>query len=231
MPRRKSKLPLTSIVDRLRSTLGAPAPPAITDPFQQILLVQVAYLATDERRLEAFQLLKDRVGLEPDAILAASDRTLLEVASAGGAAAAAKRAEHLRRSAEMVRERWDGDLTAVLSLPHEDAARALSKFPMIGKPGADAILLIAGASNKLALDSNGLRVLLRIGYGCEDKNYAKSYRSVIEEVGTQPPMPQEATVAAHVLLREHGRRVCRHKTPACGECGLSDACQYGRSRL
>ena len=224
-----SVLPLTTIMDRLRSRVGSPHAPSITDPFQQILLEQVAYLATDEKRLKAFQLLKSRVGLEPEDILSASDESLLEVASSGGSIAASRRASRLRESAWMVCEKWDGDLTTILSLPHKEASRALSKFAMIGKPGADKILLLAGVSSKPALDSNGLRVLLRIGYGTEDKNYDKSYRTVMEEIVSQSPMTTETTLEAHLVLKEHGRTVCKRSSPACKECPLEDGCEYGRN--
>ena len=48
------------------------------------------------------------------------------------------------------------------------ARRALKRFPGIADPGADKLLLFAGVTPYLALDSNGLRVLLRLGYGEED---------------------------------------------------------------
>ena len=47
---------LKHLLDRLRKQVGAPKPPSITDPFQQVLLEQVAYLASDEKRPAAFML-------------------------------------------------------------------------------------------------------------------------------------------------------------------------------
>jgi hypothetical protein len=49
------------------------------------------------------------------------------------------------------------DLGAVLDRPQADAIRALKKFPAIGEPGAEKILLFAGKAPILALESNGLR--------------------------------------------------------------------------
>ena len=61
----------------------------------------------------------------------------------------------------------------------------------------------------LALDSNGLRVLLRLGFGAEKKNYAASYRSAQEALADQLPRDRDALIRAHQLLRQHGQELCR----------------------
>ena len=48
-----------------------------------ILWENVAYLADDERRQEAFQMLKKRIGTEPAQVLSASEEALLEVTGHG----------------------------------------------------------------------------------------------------------------------------------------------------
>jgi endonuclease III len=227
MPKAGAVPPIATIIETLRSLHGPPDPPAITDLFQQILLEQVAYLAADAKRLAAFKVLESRVGLRPDDILAAPEDLLLEATTAGGTIAAPLRASRMRESARMVLERWNGDLDGVLSLPPSEAARALAKFPMIGKPGADRILSIAGVMNRFAVDSNGLRVLLRVGYGREDANYDRAYRSVIDEIERRPAMNAPAAVEAYQLLREHGRLTCRRTRPACPKCPLRSRCAFG----
>jgi endonuclease-3 len=49
------------------------------------------------------------------------------------------------------------------------AKKLLMRFPMIGEPGAEKILLFCGALAVLALESNGLRVLVRVGVAEERK--------------------------------------------------------------
>jgi len=56
--------------------------------------------------------------------------------------------------------------------------RALQQFPAIGVPGAERVLLLTGRLPVLAVDSNGLRVLTRIGYAHKLKDYARTYRAV-----------------------------------------------------
>ena len=218
------------MVARLRARYGPQPAPAITDPFQQVLHEQVAYLASDEKRQAAFELLASTVGLEPADILAATDRELRAATSAGGPIAADERAGRMRQSARMVGDRWRGSLADVLVLPADQAAKVLEGFPMIGRPGADRILMIAGASNRLALDSNGLRVLQRLGYGREDRNYGRAYRSVADAIDDQRPATSQAAVEAHGLLRAHGKTLCRRSSPDCGACPLSADCAWAQAR-
>ena len=146
-----------------------------------VLLENVAYLVGDEQREEAFDALREKVGLSPVDIVTAHDEKLLEVAHLGGMLPAA-RVDKLRRIANIALQEFDGDLNRVLSLPTTKAKRALKKFPGIGDPGAEKILLFTRTLPVLALESNGLRVLLRLGYGEERKNYSTTYRSAQEAV-------------------------------------------------
>ncbi|MGH7452586.1 MAG: hypothetical protein ACRENG_14660, partial [bacterium] len=130
----------------------------------------VVYLADDERREQAFRLLKQRVGTKPQQILAAPDELLFEIASLG--ILPEQRVEKLRKIAKIALEEFQGDLRAILKKPLREAKKSLQKFPSIGEPSAEKILLFSRSYPMLALDSNGLRVLLRLGFGEEKKNYS-----------------------------------------------------------
>jgi endonuclease-3 len=60
-------------------------------------------------------------------------------------------------------EEFGGDLGAALRAAPGKARRALRSFPGIGEPGAEKILLFSGRQARLAPESNGLRVLVRLG--------------------------------------------------------------------
>jgi len=211
----------------LRRFYGKPKPPAVTDPFQQILLENVAYLADDERRAEAFARLRDRVGLAPKKILEAPSSVLHEIGRKGivPASSAAK----LREIAAIALRDFDGDLRSVLDRPLEDARKALRKFPSIGEPAADRILLFAGSHAVFSMDSNALRVLLRLGYGKEAKSYSASYRSARDAVAPELPGAIPALTEAYQLLRRHGQEICKRAHPLCDACPLRAGCVYYRS--
>ena len=78
-----TQLPFAKVIDRLAQLYGEPAPPAVTEPFAMILWENVAYLANDAKRAEAFAELRTRVGLAPGDIRKAQDSVLLAVAGKG----------------------------------------------------------------------------------------------------------------------------------------------------
>ena len=183
----------------------------------------------DARRRQAYTALRTKVGLTPDAILGATSVTLATITRLGGPIAATTRAERIQRSAELVVEQWDGDLTRALQLPLPQARRALAKFAMIGEPGADKILVIGKAARLLPLDSNGLRVLQRLGLAPAAKDYRTAYRGAQAALARQLPKTHAALVAAYHLLREHGQELCRRSAPRCPQCPLWQDCPTGRT--
>jgi endonuclease III len=186
----------------------------------------VAYLADDARRDEAFKMLQTSVGLSPAKILAAPRATLLEIARRG--IMPAETVDKLRKIAAIALEEFGGTLAEVTRRPTSGAKRALKKFPSIGDPGAEKILLFSKSQPILALDSNGLRVLLRLGFGHEEKSYANSYRSAQEAVASDLPPGFDRLIEAHQLLRRHGQELCKRSHPRCEVCPLRGACAYAR---
>jgi endonuclease III len=218
-------LTLAQVVAQLSKFYGAPAPPPITDPFEQVLWENVAYLANDVKRAAAFSALRKTVGLRPEDILNAKPEKLLAVARMGGMVPEL-RAQRLRQSAEIVHILLKGRLNATLDESLPNAKKTLQRFPTIGEPGAEKILMFAGKYPVLGLESNGLRVLLRLGFAEEQKSYSVSYRGVKTAISGQLPGDCMSLVTAHQLLRKHGQELCKRSRPLCNECPLRDSCAY-----
>ena len=147
---KKGILTLAGAIAALRRHHGAPEGPPTSDPFELVLLENVAYLATPERRRIAF--------------------------------------EELRRTV-----------------------------------GAEKILLFSGAHALLAPESNGLRVMTRLGVIREEKSYSRTYvaaRLAAEELPHTIAGMQEA----HLLLQRHGQTLCRRANPQCSACPLAPRC-------
>jgi len=224
-PARTQRRPrLARLLARLARHHGEPQAPPVDDPYRLILFEQVAYLADDATRLAAWRRLESEVGTEPRDVRDASRAVLARIARAGGAIGVPQRAERMQQIAARVLERWDGDVSAVRRLPFEEARRELARFPSIGLPGAERILLLAGLHPVLALESNGLRVLLRLGYGAPDDNYARELKGAQRAAEREVPATVRARRSAHLLLRLHGQTLCRRTRPRCFECPIADDC-------
>jgi len=224
-PARKRVLTLREAVKVLREHYGPPMPPPTGDPFELILWENVAYLAPPSGRHQAFEQLIRTVGTSPAAILTAKHSALERVTAQGilKSTFAAK----LRECARIAVEEFGGDLGPAIRGPVDMAKRALRSFPGIGEPGAEKILLFTGQQALLAPDSNGLRVLLRLGLIRDEKSYSRTYaasRQIAKDLSAEPAAMQQA----HLLLQQHGQVLCRRGAPRCGECPLAFACAYAR---
>ena len=213
----------------LRKHYGALSPPPAKGPFEHVMWENACYLLPDDRRLEVFEALRKQVGLDASMIHAAPDSVLLPIAVRGGMRPET-RVFRWREIARITLGQFDGNLDSILRKPYPEAKRALKLFPNIGDPGAEKILMFCGMASSLPLESNGLRVLTRLGWGRAQQNYGAMYRSVIDDL--QPSLPGEVEVLteAHLLLREHGKTLCKDKTPLCSECPLANGCDYAKHR-
>lgn len=219
------KKPFLKIIDALESHYGTPTPPLLSDPLHLILWESMGYLVDDERRAVAFEALRKQVGLKPANIVSAPIKLLIAIAKLGGIHPDI-RARRLKEIGLIVMNEFDGDLSRALKLPKPQALKALKKFPSIADPGAEKILLFTKTYPVLGLESNGLRVLLRLGFGKEHKNYSTSYRSVREALKDQIGEDCDFLIKAHQLLRQHGKETCRTNSPACSACPLRPSCKY-----
>jgi endonuclease III len=219
---------LKRIVAKLEAHYGKPRPPITTDPFELILLENVAYLVSDARREEAFKALRKHAGARPDRLLSASHDEILTATKLGGMHPQ-QRVNRLREIALIAMNEFDGDLSSPLKLPLPKAKKALRRFPSIGEPSAEKILLFTRSYPVLGLDSNGLRVLVRLGFGEEKKNYTATYRSVQEALADQLSEDYDWLIRTHQLLRQHGKDTCKTNEPLCEQCPVKKSCAYFES--
>jgi endonuclease III len=218
-------LSLREAVKVLKKLYGPPTPLPTADPFELVLWENVAYLAAPARRREAFEQLKATVGTSPEGILSAKPPALARVTAHGilKETFAAK----VRECAHIAVAKFGGDLGAALRQAPTEAKRALKSFPGIGEPGAEKILLFAGREAVLAPESNGLRVLARLGLIREERSYSRMYsasRQAAKGFSADPRVMQEA----HLLLQHHGQTLCKRSLPLCGACPLARKCAHAR---
>jgi endonuclease III len=191
---------------------------------------KVAYLASDERRLAVFTQFAKRVGLTPEAILAANRSVIIEIFTAGGMNAV-ERASNAIATAELILGEFDGSLDSVCGRPLAEAKKHLKRIRGIADPGAEKILLLTHSHPVLGLDSNGLRVLTRLGYGTATKTYSATYKSATTSALAELGSEIEPLIDAHLSLRRHGQTVCKTTNPRCGSCVLRGDCPtFGSGR-
>jgi len=226
MTRTSAKPRLQRVVSELAEFHGAQEAPAGKNAFELILWEKVAYLADDERRTRAFAALKRKVGTSPAAVANAKMSTLREVAAIGGAVGVEERAQRMQDAAQLVIGQFDGRLDVAIAESLSAGRKALRRFYGVGEPGADKILLFARSHAVLPLDSNGARVLMRVGYGTDHKNYSTMYRSVVDAARPEISPAVDWLMEAHLLLRRNGQEVCKTNSPHCDACVIRPHCAF-----
>ena len=219
---------LWATVDILSTEYGRQIHPAGANPLHQLLWEASGYLCTDERRLQSFSALRERVGFEPELILAANPDLLAQIAATGGIHPDI-RANRMCEIAEITLAEFDGDLNTVCRLPLKQALKAFQRFGGIAEPGAAKILLFAGAYLSLSLESNSLRTLMRIMGIADSGNYNKDYKTVQAALADQVGNTYVDLQQAYLLLRLHGKTLCKTNSPLCGECPLAERCCWNLS--
>ena len=214
---------LPRLLETLRQQHGPLSPPPARTAFELVLWEKVAYLASDRRRADVFAQFRDRIGLTPEATLHANRGLIIEILTAGGMNAV-ERASNVIATAELIIGEFDGSLDAICAGPLAEAKKQLKRIRGIADPGAEKILLLTHHHPVLGLDSNGLRVLTRLGYGTVAKSYSATYKSATTSAMAELGTEIEPLIDAHLALRHHGQTVCKTVNPRCGACPLLSDC-------
>jgi endonuclease III len=231
---------LGQVLDALENLYGPQKAAGPTDPYEMILFLNCGYPATDASCTKGFVALRREVGLAPDKILGASHATLTTVMRLGGIVPA-QRAERLKDIARGVLRDCGGDLKAALKQWMREetqhpghgirrAKRLLQQFPVIGEPSAEKILLFAKLAAVAAVPSACVGVPVRLWHGETGTSYSADYRNAREILSAGLPESFDARQRAYLLLKKHGREICKRSTPTCEICPVTGHCAYLRAR-
>ena len=227
---------LGQILESLEQLYGPQKPAGPGDPYEMIIYLNCGYPATDLSFSKGFDALKREVGLSPKEILAAPKAKLAKLMRLGGIVPEL-RAERLKEIARMAKVEFHGDLHAALKKCMQEekkqagkgihaAKKVLQKFPVIGEPSAEKILLFSKLAPVAAVPSACVGVPMRLWFGQEGKNYAADYRAARDVLNAELPEAFEARQRAYLLLKKHGQQICKRSKPKCEICPLTGQCAY-----
>jgi len=231
-----SPSPLVAVLRQLERFYGKPRPPKSilprisgrADPYEMILYANCGYPATDASCSKGFDALKKEVGLRPDDILGAPDEKLTEIFRGTGMMPEL-RGQRIREIAARVKHEFGGNLRRALEGPLPEARKALKKFPTIGNPGADKILLFTRTAPVAAVPSNCPEVSVRLFHGAPHRDYLANYRAAQQILTEGLPANCDSLLRAHLLLKQHGQEICKRTRPLCDQCPVSPDCSYFRA--
>lgn len=122
--------------------------------------------------------------------------------------------------AKIAAERGKLSLDFLRRLPLNEARDWLTAIPGVGPKTAAIVLLFSLGKPAFPVDTHIHRVTRRLGLIGPRVSREKAHQ-ILEEL-----VPPSRYYDLHLLLIEHGRRICRAPRPRCPECVLQGLCPY-----
>lgn len=181
---------------------------AFETPFQLLIAVTLSAQATDVSVNAATVGLFQRAGNAHTLAAMELDEVIEYIKTIG---LYNNKAKNILATAKILVEKYDGDVP-------EDR-EALEALPGVGRKTANVVLNEAFKQPTVAVDTHIFRVSNRTGIA-PGKDVVAVENHLLEVV------PDEFLLHAHHWLLLHGRYVCLARRPKCGECLISDLCEF-----
>ena len=150
-------------------------------------------------------------------VLQATPVELAETIRRGGLAQI--KASRIQQSLlEIKRRKGTLDLAFLENIPISEARDWLMQLPGVGSKTASCVLLFALGKPALPVDTHIFRLSKRLGL-INNNSSLKDAHIFLESV-----LPSDLVYEFHVLMIEHGRRICIARHPRCPECILNSMC-------
>ena len=129
------------------------------------------------------------------------------------------KARYIKQALEEVRRRRGGlELEFLREMAVDEAREWLKQLPGVGMKTASCVLLFSLGMPALPVDTHVFRVARRLGL-VDPRVSVEQAHKLLEGI-----VPSEDVYQFHVLLIEHGRRICKAQRPRCSECMLRGLC-------
>ena len=215
-----SKINLEQILDLLTKEYGNREWWAGQSPLSVLIQTILSQNTSDRNSGRAFELLLATFSSWEDI----ANAEIGEIASsirAGGLGEV--KARYIKRVLEEIRRKRGGlELEFLRQLPLDEARDWLRQLPGVGMKTASCVLLFSLEIPALPVDTHIFRVAKRLGLVDPKASVEQAHRLLGSIV------PPDDVYQFHVLVIEHGRKVCKAQRPRCHQCVLRGLCAgYG----
>ncbi|MFN4242464.1 MAG: endonuclease III domain-containing protein [Tepidisphaerales bacterium] len=228
MHRRDQRLSEQPLTDRLTRALEAltsvygprPHPRRGMEEVGALVATILSQSTTDANANRGYRSLR-RVLPTWDAVADAPVQTIERAIRCSGLSR--QKAPRIRAILRQIRdERGRVSLRFLRRMPPAEAMAYLCRFPGVGPKTAACVLLFACRMPLFPVDTHVHRIALRTGW-LPPRTPATAAQEQLEAT-----LRPEQRYPMHVLLLEHGKRVCRPQQPRCASCCLRDDCRFGQ---
>ena len=210
------KVKIPELIDLLEAAYGPRPLKPNGDPLGELIQTILSQNTSDANSRPAYQNLR-RAFPRWEQVLDAPVQAIAEPIKSGGLAVIkAKRIQEALR--EILRQRGHLNLDFLNELPVKEGLEWLKSLKGVGDKTANCVLLFALGKPALPVDTHIFRVSKRLGLIPPKASFEEAHQSLIKKVPTARLYP------FHMLMIEHGRRVCSAQRPRCPDCPLNAVC-------
>ncbi len=188
------------------------------DPVATLANTILSQNTNDSNRDLAYQQLRARFSTW-EAVRDAPEKEVVEaIRPAGLAPTKGPRIQEALRT--ITEQQGEISLTFLRDMPLEEAKAWLRNLNGVGPKTASIVLLFALGRAAFPVDTHVHRVSKRLGLIPKTASREQAH-DLLEDL-----VPQKAYYAFHLNLINHGRAICKARSPDCEACMLSDCCCY-----
>jgi len=190
------------------------------EPFATLIVTIISQNTADRNTARAFENLSKQFKITPEVLANAEKSQIEERLKVAGLYR--NKAKTIKQVSKIILEEFSGDLEPILSLPLEEARKALLRLPGVGPKTADVVLLFCSGKPTIPVDTHVNRVSKRLSLAPPSGDY-EAVRSSLQSLYK----PQDY-LAFHLLLISLGRRYCMARNPLCPQCPVNMLCPSAR---
>lgn len=205
------------ILEILRKTFTKPKwTDSKRDPFQTLIITIISQNTANRNTARAFENLSKRFKITPEVLANAKTGQIEHCLKPAGLYR--NKAKTMKQTSKIILEQHHGNLESILSMPLEEARKALMNFPGVGPKTADVVLLFSAKKPTIPVDTHVERTSKRLGLASASGNYETVRKSL------QSLYYPKNYLAVHALLILHGRKYCKARDPLCRPCPANMLC-------
>ncbi len=213
---KRLEMSISQILELLRAEYGIPLWQPRSDPLSVLVQTILSQSTSDTNSTSAFTSLVSSFGTWEN--VADADIGTIEHTIRHGGLGRVKAVRVKQALQEIKRKRGLLELDFLSQLDLFEARDWLGQLPGVGMKTASCVLLFSLGMPALPVDTHVLRIARRLGLINSRTSLEKAHQLLGELV------PEQEVYQFHVLLIEHGRKVCRAQRPLCHDCVLKEIC-------
>ncbi len=210
--------PIDWVLERLEAQYGRPAPPALSDPLDELIACILSQHTSDRNSHRTFARLKELFPEWHSLVSAPTEAVVAAIQDGGLARSKAPRIQAVLR--EIQQREGSFSLDSLRSCNDEESREYLLSLPGVGPKTAAIVLCFALGRPVIPVDTHVFRVAHRIGWIEKRIGEGRAH-------GALQTLVQDGNAyRLHIALIRHGRQICHAQRPRCELCPIRTGCRY-----